>query len=120
MTGGQLLHKGFSVAKDAWALISAVGVALYFGVTWVAHTHEVVNVEFPKHVLTEEEQLDKHDQLLNRLAALQERVIDDADAAQIAIEIKCEEVGNDMPKSYCVDVLKAKRLREMRDRRAER
>jgi hypothetical protein len=36
-------------------------------------------------------------------------------ATQVAMEQKCEQPGNDMPKDYCADVLLKKRMREARE-----
>jgi hypothetical protein len=36
-------------------------------------------------------------------------------ATQVAMEQKCEQPGNDMPKDYCSDVLLKKRMRDARE-----
>jgi hypothetical protein len=112
--------KGLSVAKDAWALLSALGIATYFGVSWIANTNQVVNVTFPAHVTKETRKVQSVEETLAKLTDLQAAQEEQRAIEQIGFEMKCEEPDTDLPSDYCADVLKAKRIRERSERMGRR
>ena len=64
------MHPTLSHVERAWGLLSAVGIALYFGVGWLIHTDEMVRTTFPRHVVSEAERLDKSDKQLAVLTGM--------------------------------------------------
>ena len=99
-----------------WGLLSAVGIALYFGIGWLIHTDEMVRTTFPKHVVSEEERLNK----LTEIQLSQQDILkaqqEDKLIAQLGQEAECEDPKTTYPRDYCQSVLREKRLREAHER----
>ena len=97
--------------ERTWTLLTIAGgalLALWTGYAWINAQNvadELVTVEIAPAVA----ELSKQTKALKDLAKLERQ---DKLTTQVAMELKCEAAGNDMPKDYCDDVLLKKRLRE--------
>jgi hypothetical protein len=104
--------------ERTWTLLTIAGgalMALWTGYSWINDQNvadDVVREEVAPAVKAQARTLTAVRKTLDLLA-------EDKLATQVAMEQKCEQPNNDMPKDYCSDVLLKKRMRDAHEKARE-